>query len=194
VAPSARPEAIPPAKRWDRGTFSLPLFRLGARHRRRSTTCRLDDRTGHRRRPNAADEVTVGSASASLLPVLGIHVERGSWFTESDGAIGAAPVAVVSHETWAARFGSDPGIVGHIVLLDGVPHTIVGVMPRGFDLDRSGTIVAYWTAAGGGRDSGGATGRNSSTFQAIGRLKPSVSLAGATAESGRSFRAARGGR
>jgi predicted permease len=61
-------------------------------------------------------------------------------------------------------------------------------MPRGFDLDRSGTIVAYWTAAG--RDSGGATGRTSFTFQVIGRLKPNVSLAAATAESGRSFRAA----
>ena len=146
-------KAIPGlAKRWDRGTFSLPLFRTW-----RAAQTSFDDvavwTTGPAIAgdPNAADEVTVGSASASLLPVLGIHVERGSWFTESDEAIGAAPVAVVSHETWAARFGSDPGIVGHIVLLDGVPHTIVGVMPRGFDLDRSGTIVAYWTAAGGPR-------------------------------------------
>jgi len=183
-------KAIPGlAKRWDRGTFSLPLFRTW-----RAAQTSFDDvavwTTGPAIAgdPTAADEVTTGSASASLLPVLGIHVERGSWFTASDEAIGAAPVAVVSHETWAARFGSDPSIVGRIVLLDGVPHTIVGVMPRGFDLDRSGTIVAYWTAAG--RDSGGATGRNSFTFQAIGRLKPNVSLAAATAESGRSFRAA----
>jgi predicted permease len=183
-------KAIPGlAKRWDRGTFSLPLFRTW-----RAAQTSFDDvavwTTGPAIAgdPAAADEVTVGSASASLLPVLGIHVERGSWFTESDEAIGAAPVAVVSHETWAARFGSDPGIVGRVVLLDGVPHTIVGIMPRGFDLDRSGTIVAYWTAAG--RDSGGATGRTSFTFQAIGRLKPNVSLAAATAESGRSFRAA----
>ncbi len=183
-------KAIPGlAKRWDRGTFSLSLFRTW-----RAAQTSFDDvaiwTTGPAIAgdPTAADEVTTGSASASLLAVLGIHVERGSWFTASDEAIGAAPVAVVSHETWAARFGSDPGIVGRIVLLDGVPHTIVGVMPRGFDLDRSGTIVDYWTAAG--RDSGGATGRNASTFQAIGRLKPNVSLAAATAESGRSLRAA----
>jgi predicted permease len=176
------------AKRWDRGTFSLPLFRTW-----RAAQTSFEDvavwTTGPAIAgdPTAADEVTTGIASASLLPVLGIHVERGSWFTQSDEAIGAAPVAVVSHETWAARFGSDPSIVGRIVLLDGVPHTIVGVMPRGFDLDRSGTVVAYWTAAG--RDSASATGRNS-PFQAIGRLKPNVSVAAATAESGRSFRAA----
>ena len=170
-------------QRWDRGELTLGQFR-GWRAAQttfvdvaawQSASAMVGD-------DNAAEEMMVGTASASLLPVLGIHVERGSWFTESDEALGAAPVAVVSHETWAARFGSDPHIIGRVVLLDGVPHTIVGIMPRGFDLDRSGTVVAYWKAA---RLDTSSTNATSFGYRALGRLKPATSLAAATAESGR---------
>lgn len=175
-------------KRWNRGGLSLQVYREW-----RSAQTSFDDvavwttSSAMAGDPSAADEVTVGSATASLLPVLGIHVERGSWFTAADEAADAAPVAVVSHETWAARFGGDPNIVGRIVALDGTPHTIIGIMPRGFDLDRTGTIVAYWTAAG--RDASVA----GFAFRAIGRLKASVSLAAATSEAGRILRAASAG-
>ncbi len=170
-------------KRWDGGALTLGQFRGW-----RSAQTTFVDVAVWQSAPamvgddNAAEEVMVGTASASLLPVLGIHVERGSWFTDSDEKLGAAPVAVISHETWAARLGGDPNIIGRAVLLDAVPHTIVGIMPRGFDLDRSGTIVAYWEPAR--LDTSSANG-SSFGYRAIGRLKPTTSLAAATAESGR---------
>ncbi len=176
-------------KRWDRGTLSLPLYRNW-----RSLQTSFDDVAVWETSPaligdpDAAEEVMVGNASASLLPVLGVHVERGSWFTDSDEAAGAPPVVVMSHETWAARFGSDPSIVGRVIKIDGVSHTVVGIMPLGFDLDRGGTIVAYWTAAR--QDTTEDAASASFSYRAIGRLKPSASIAAATIESSRLFRAA----
>lgn len=44
-----------------------------------------------------------------------------------------SPVAVLSHAYWQARFGSDPGVIGDTLVVNGQSLTIVGVAPRGFD-------------------------------------------------------------
>jgi putative ABC transport system permease protein len=49
---------------------------------------------------------------------------------------GAAPVAILSYPFWRSRLGADPGVVGKTILLDGLPHTVIGVMPQGFDYPR----------------------------------------------------------
>jgi putative ABC transport system permease protein len=41
-------------------------------------------------------------------------------------------VAVISHELWEGRFGGDPDLLGTSIILDGLPHTVVGVMPPRF--------------------------------------------------------------
>src|SRR5262249_1433999 len=70
-------------KRWDRGTLSLPLYRnWRAKQTSFENVAVWTTGSAIAGDPGAADEVTVGSASATLLPVLGIHVERGAWFTE----------------------------------------------------------------------------------------------------------------
>jgi len=65
-------------------------------------------------------------AALAVLPLLG----RG--LVDADAAPGAPPVAVLSHDTWVARFGSEPGVVGRSIVLDGTAHTVVGVMPPRF--------------------------------------------------------------
>jgi hypothetical protein len=52
----------------------------------------------------------------------------------------ATPVALVSHRCWEERFGSTPSLIGRVVNLDGRPRTVVGVLPRGFDVPK-GTCV-----------------------------------------------------
>ena len=42
-------------------------------------------------------------------------------------------VVVISHGLWVRGYGSDPEIVGRIVSIDGSPHTVIGVMPAGFN-------------------------------------------------------------
>ena len=58
-------------------------------------------------------------ATPSLASVLRVSPAIGRWFTEAEGATGAASVAVLSHGLWMRRFGGDPGIVGRSITLDG---------------------------------------------------------------------------
>ena len=61
-----------------------------------------------------------------LAPLLGRGV------VPEDSRPGAPPVVVLRHRAWVAFFGSDPGIVGRTIALDGVARTVVGVMPPRF--------------------------------------------------------------
>src|SRR5262245_47596807 len=67
-------------------------------------------------------------ATASYLPVLGLHPARGRWFSPEEDTNGA-PVAVVSDRAWRTRYGSDPNVLGRTVRLGGTSATIVGVGP-----------------------------------------------------------------
>jgi predicted permease len=71
------------------------------------------------------------SASAGLFEVLGVKPLVGPGFRTGDDRVGVEPVAVLSYGLWE-ELGSDPGIVGRQVRLDGVERTVTGVMPRGF--------------------------------------------------------------
>lgn len=70
--------------------------------------------------------------TANLLPLLGISPLIGRNFRSEEDQPGAKPVALISAGLWQRRFGSDPHILGKTIRLDGVPHTILGVMPFGF--------------------------------------------------------------
>jgi predicted permease len=69
------------------------------------------------------------NASASYLTVVGLRPALGRWFTESEDALNAPPVVVIGYRAWTTRFASDPGVVGRIIRIDGVPVTVVGVAP-----------------------------------------------------------------
>jgi len=74
-------------------------------------------------------EVTV---EPELFRVLRVSPFIGRPFNGSDTQPGAARVALLGHDTWRSRFGSDPGVVGRSIELDGSPVEVVGVMPPGF--------------------------------------------------------------
>ena len=74
-------------------------------------------------------QVIVENASASYLTVLGLRPALGRWFSESEDAMNAPPVVVIGHRAWTTRFASDPGVVGRIIRIDGLPVTVVGVGP-----------------------------------------------------------------
>src|SRR5436305_310672 len=71
------------------------------------------------------------SASYELFDVLGARPALGRGFQAGDDRQGADPVAVLSHGLWQ-EMGGDASILGRRVRLDGIPRTVVGVMPRGF--------------------------------------------------------------
>ncbi len=64
-----------------------------------------------------------------VLPLLGVQPALGRVF---DGRQDNRGAAVISHGLWQSQFASDPSVLGRTVRLNGVPHTIIGVMPPAF--------------------------------------------------------------
>ncbi len=75
-----------------------------------------------------------GLVTPGLMPTLGVPAYMGRWFTDQDSRVGAEDVAILSWELWNRDYGRTPSILGRKVLIDNVSTTIVGVMPRGFDV------------------------------------------------------------
>ena len=84
--------------------------------------------------------------SATLFPLLGKQPVIGRNFSSTDDRPGApAAVALISHQLWERRFGSDQGVVGRTVRLDGNVHEIIGVMEPGFQFPEFADV---WTPLG----------------------------------------------
>ena len=75
------------------------------------------------------EQLRVENVTASMFPLLGVRPILGRTFLPGEDQ---APdrVAVLSHDLWRRQFGLDSAVIGRTILLDGVGHTIVGVMPE----------------------------------------------------------------
>jgi putative ABC transport system permease protein len=73
-----------------------------------------------------------GLVTANNFRFLGVQAAIGRTLDESDVAPGAPPVFVMSHKLWIRQFGQDPSVVGKSFVLNGVPTTLVGIMPPRF--------------------------------------------------------------
>jgi putative ABC transport system permease protein len=128
----------------------------------------------------------------NLADVLRIQPALGRLFERSDVEQSAAPVVLISHELWQARFGGAPGVIGRTLRLNDSTHTVIGVLPPGlqFPLERApsaGTgsiptagLQSFWfplSASGEDRRARGAR-----MFLAIGRLRQHVTPETAGAE------------
>jgi predicted permease len=117
-------------------------------------------------------------ASANLFPVLRVKPALGRGFLPEEDRPGASEhVVVLSHGLWQRRFRGDRAVLGSTLMLSGVPHTVIGVMPEGFAFPAPG--VELWAPA---RVDETVWGRQRGGLQAVGRLKPGVSLEQARAE------------
>ncbi|MEJ2205171.1 MAG: ABC transporter permease [Gemmatimonadota bacterium] len=79
-----------------------------------------------------AERLRGAYVTPGFFGVLGIRPPVGRAFSPEEGIPGNERVAIISHGLWERRFGADPGLVGSDIILDGVPHTVVGVMPPRF--------------------------------------------------------------
>ncbi len=119
--------------------------------------------------------------SASLFDVLGVKPAIGRAFTAADDTPGAPNAVVLSHRIWTRNFGGDSAVLGRSILLNGVPHTVIGVMPEGFHFPPfwANRAEIYATPA---YRAALTNDRRMSTLRVFARLKPGVSLEQAQAE------------
>ena len=102
------------------------------------------------------------------LETLNVRAQLGRGFLPEEAAEGAR-VAVLSHRIWQRLFGGDAGIVGRAVGVNGVPHTVVGVMPEGTLI--YGTDL--WTPMPVGPE---VFPRSRRQFQVLARIRQGVSM------------------
>lgn len=120
------------------------------------------------------------SATADLFPMLGVQPVLGRLFTAEDDREGAPGTVLLSYSLWQAAFGGDAAVLGRKVLLDGAPHVIIGVMPRGFHFPSRD--AGLWTPMRfAERDF---EDRNDTYLYAVAKLRPGASLEQARAEMG----------
>src|SRR5689334_16853345 len=91
--------------------------------------------------PNQAMQVDLKRASGNLFPMLGVQALRGRLILPEDDGLDREPVAVLSEEFWRERFGGDPAIVGRTIRLDGMTHTVVGIVPRRFGVPHGNQVA-----------------------------------------------------
>jgi predicted permease len=134
------------------------------------------------------ERVFTNLVSLNYFGVLGVRAAAGRFFTDADDERpGAAPVAVLSHRLWSQRFGSDPGIVGRVLRINGQPLTVVGVAApdfRGMSVLAADVWVPISMVAGVKPDAGARplTVRDVGWLLLGGRLRSGVSRAQASAE------------
>ena len=128
---------------------NLPVVELSYRtYRRLGSRFEFGGHRGNRlvelgrraRRQRRAGARSFAGVTASFFDTMGVHPFIGRSFEKRDDVPNAVPVVAINYGAWIRRFGGDRGIVGTALTLDGVAHTVVGVMPKGFDFPRGAEL------------------------------------------------------
>jgi predicted permease len=80
------------------------------------------------------EERSSSYVSGDFFPILGVQPVLGRTITTADTKPDSAPVAVLSHRLWMDEFGGDPTAIGRDVVVEKNIYTVVGVMPKEFEL------------------------------------------------------------
>ncbi len=78
-------------------------------------------------------QVDVAVMTASAFQVVGTLPQRGRFPTAEEDVPNAPEVALLSDGLWVSRYGSDPGIIGRIIDLNGQQVEVIGVMPEAYN-------------------------------------------------------------
>ncbi|HEY0781438.1 MAG TPA: ABC transporter permease, partial [Thermoanaerobaculia bacterium] len=83
-----------------------------------------------------AERVPGASVSLNFFSTLGVELGQGRGFVHGDDKGKQAYVVVLSHAYWQSRFGGSPDVVGRSIRIDGLPRTVVGIVPEGREYPR----------------------------------------------------------
>lgn len=112
----------------------------------------------------APEQIQHTRFTPNMLDVLGVRVARGRAFLPEDSRPGAEPVVLLDHGLWERRYNADPEILGRPITIDGVQHTVVGIMPPDFAFPYGEVKIWLPTTESVTAD------RSRRTYQLVGRL------------------------
>jgi predicted permease len=115
--------------------------------------------------------------SVHYFDISATMAELGRTFVEGEDQPGRDHVAVLTHSLWVSRFASDPDIVGKTLILDGEPHTVIGVLKAAPGQDNG--WVKIWRPLA---FEPGSRTRDYHWLGVLGRLSPGVTLSQAKAQ------------
>ena len=124
---------------------------------------------------NHVQNVRQGRVSTGFFRVLGIAPLMGREFSPAEDRAGGPPVTILSYALWKHALHGDPAVIGRAVMLRGEPHTVVGVLPAGFE---SSTRADLWTPL---RPSASGEG-GGTNYNVVARLRDGVTWAQADAQ------------
>ena len=117
-------------------------------------------------------KVTAGRTLDNFFTTLGVDAALGRTIVPGEALRGRNGVVVLSASLFEQQFGGDPSAIGRRVLIDGLDHEVIGVMPRGFEFMRPGTDVwVPWPY-----DPSSAQQQRSTSLAAFGRLVPGLTV------------------
>jgi predicted permease len=121
--------------------------------------------------------LVAGRASADFLPIFGMSPRLGHGFTAEDDKAGGAKTVLLGDATWRTRFGGDPSVIGRSLVIDGVAHTVIGVVPNApaFINTIQIWLPLAWTAEERAI-------RNNHNYRGVAKLKPGIDVATAQAD------------
>jgi predicted permease len=119
-------------------------------------------------------------ASWSTLPMLGVHPALGRLFTRDDDRPEANATVVLGWGVWKRRYAGNPSIIGHTILVDLKPYTVIGILPPWFRYPKA--TMQLWVPLYHERSREIMQAFGSHNFEVIGELRPGVSMARTTAE------------
>jgi len=140
--------------------------------------CALNEASFNLATQDAPVRVSGELATADCFATFGVAPIAGRFFATTEDEPGRERVVLISERLWRTRLGGDLAIVGRALRINGVPHIVVGIMPKTFDPVLSGSELWIPQAF----TSGQIADHDNHYLTVIARLKPSVSAEQAQSE------------
>jgi predicted permease len=145
-----------------------------------SLTAQGTDTNGQLTSTGRPEALRASAVSPGYFRVLGVSPQFGRTFAEGEDQPGHEHVAILSHELWERRFGSDISIIGSTIRLNRENYTVIGVMPANFRL--MGFVPELWTPLVLSAADQTEAARKDRSLTLYARLKPGVRVEQARAE------------
>jgi putative ABC transport system permease protein len=155
---------------WHMNSVSYPNFRSWQAENRTLESVGIYSGASFNLASNdGADFVPGANVSWTMFHVLGVAPALGRDFREDEDRVGSPKTIILSDRVWRDRFDARPAAIGEAIMVNGVRHTIIAVMPPGFEFPGA---AGAWTTM----QTDPLANRGNHSWQVVGRLKPGVTI------------------